>query len=194
MSRAYQLKRRAELQDQTRQRIVEAAVDLHQTVGPAATTVSDIAERAGVGRVTVYRHFPDEDSLLGACSGHYFEQHPLPDPDAWRTIADPELRLGKALEETYAYHAETEAMQSRALRDKGQEPVMAPYHEHWQRAAEVLMAGWGVRGRRRRLLRAAIALALSFHTWHALVREQGLDVGEAVEVAARLAGQSAGRS
>ena len=82
MGRSYQLKRRAERQDQTRQRIIEAAIELHQTIGPAATTVSEIAERAEVGRVTVYRHFPDEPSLARACSGQYLSATPSPIPTA----------------------------------------------------------------------------------------------------------------
>jgi AcrR family transcriptional regulator len=187
VTRPYRLKRRAEMRGETRRRIVDAAIELHETVGPAATSFSDIAERAGVGRVTVYRHFPDEASLLGACSGHYYEQHPLPDPERWRAIADPEERLREGLRETYAYHAATREMHSRALRDRGGDPVMAPYHEHWARAAEVLAAGWRARGRRGKLLRAAIALALSFGTWRTLVDEQGLDDDQAVEVAMRLA-------
>jgi AcrR family transcriptional regulator len=89
MTRSYRLKRRAERQDQTRQKIVEAAIALHQDKGLAATTMADVAERAGVGRVTVYRHFPDEAALVGACSGQYFERHPLPDPELWLEIADP---------------------------------------------------------------------------------------------------------
>ena len=104
MAREYKLKRRAESQDETRQRIVEATIALHQTVGPAATTISDIAERAGVGRVTVYRHFPDEPTLARACSGLYFERHPAPDPDRWRAIPEPTERLRTGLRETYAYH------------------------------------------------------------------------------------------
>ena len=83
MARPYQLKRRAERQEMTRRRIIEAAIELHQTIGPAATTVSEIAERAQVGRVTVYRHFPDELTLARACSGLYFTRHPAPDPDRW---------------------------------------------------------------------------------------------------------------
>src|SRR6476620_7794449 len=69
MTRRYELKRRAERQDETRQRIVDATIELHQTIGAAQTTVSEIAKRAGVGRVTVYRHFPDEETLFNACSG-----------------------------------------------------------------------------------------------------------------------------
>jgi AcrR family transcriptional regulator len=186
MARSYQLKRRAERQDQTRQRIIDAAIELHQTLGPAATTISDIAARAEVGRVTVYRHFPDEPTLARACSGQYFQRHPVPDPTRWRLLADPEERLRSALHETYAYHRTTEAMISHVLADARDHPVMAPYHAHWQRAGEILLAPWRVRGRRRSLLRAGIALALSFDTWRTLVREQRLDDEQAVELMLRL--------
>ena len=188
MTRPYQLKRRAERQDETRRRIVEAAIALHQSIGPAATTVSEIAERAGVGRVTVYRHFPDEAALFAACSGHYFERHPLPDAERWRAIADPADRLRTALREAYAYHRATEEMSTHVLADVRDQPVMEPYHRHWERAVEVLLAGRGVRGRRRALLRAGIALALSFDTWRTLTREQGLNDEQAAVVALRLAG------
>jgi len=187
MSRAYELKRRAERREETRQRIVDAAVELHETVGPAATTISDIAEHAGVGRVTVYRHFPDEPALLAACSGHYYAQHPFPDAQSWRAIADPEDRLRAALREIYAYYGATQEMHARVLRDMRDDPVMAPYHEHWEQATDVLAAGWGLRGRRRDMLRAGIALALSFDTWRTLVLERELDNDQALEVALRLA-------
>ena len=188
MSRPYQLKRRAELQDETRQRIVDAAIELHQTIGPAATTVTAIAERAEVGRVTVYRHFPDEPALARACSGHYFAQHPAPDLARWRAIGDPAERLRTALRETYAHHRATEAMMTHVLADARDHEVMAPYHALWRQAADVLVAPWRARGRRRTLLRAGIALALSFDTWRALVRDQGLTDDQAIEVALRLAG------
>ena len=191
MARAYRLKRRAEHQANTRQRIVDAAIELHQTVGPAATTVSDVAERAGVGRVTVYRHFPDESSLAHACSGHYFAQHPPPVPERWKAISDPAERLRAALGETYAYHRATEAMMTRVLADARDHEVMAPYHAHWRRATEVLVAPHRARGRRRTLLRAGIALALSFDTWRCLVRDLELTDDQAIEVALRLAGDSA---
>ncbi len=186
MTRPYQLKRRAASQIRTRQRIVEAAIELHQTIGPAATTVSEIAERADVGRVTVYRHFPDETSLSRACSGLYFERHPVPEPERWRQIADPEQRLRTGLHETYAYHRTTEAMISHVLADARDHPVMAPYHAHRQRAADVLTAPWRARGHRRALLRAGIALALSFDTWRTLTHEQGLTDDEALDVMVRL--------
>lgn len=187
MGRSYQLKRRAERQDETRQRIIEAAIGLHQTVGPAATTVTDIAQRARVGRVTVYRHFPDELALAHACSGRYFERHPAPDTDAWQAIQDPDERLRTALGETYAYHRATEAMMTRVLADARDHEVLAPYHAYWRHAADVLVAQFRARGTRRTLLRAAIALALSFDTWRTLAREHGLTDDQAIDVALRLA-------
>ena len=117
MPRKYELRRRAERQEETRQRIVEATVALHETLGAARTTISDIAARAGVERATVYRHFPDERALLTACSGHYVARHPRPDPAPWIEIADPETRLRAALAEVYAYHRRTERMTDRAIRD-----------------------------------------------------------------------------
>ena len=155
--------------DETRQRIVDATIELHQTLGPAATTVSEIAERAGVGRVTVYRHFPDEPTLSRACSGQYFERNQPPDPDRWRAIDDARERLRAALRETARDH-----------------PATAPYHELWRDATDVLVEPWRVRGRRRVLLRAGIALALSFDTWRTLVQEQALTDEQAVELMLRL--------
>ena len=186
MARSYQLKRRAARQDETRQRIIEATIALHQTIGPAATTVSQIAERAQVGRVTVYRHFPDEATLSRACSGQYFERHPFPDPESWKEIPDPVERLRTGLEEAYAYNRATEAMMTHVLADARDHPAVAPYHSHWERAADVLVAPWRARGRRRAFLRAGIALAISFDTWRTLVREQGLTDDQAAELMLRL--------
>jgi AcrR family transcriptional regulator len=187
MARSYQLKRRAEQHDQTRQRIIDAAIELHQTIGPAATTMSDIAQRAGVGRVTVYRHFPDEPTLSKACSGQYFERHPLPDVDSWRSIAVPVERLRSGLREAYSYHAATVAMMSHVLADARDHPALAPYHAYWAHAADVLVAPFRTRGRRRTLLRSGIALALSFDTWRTLVSEQGLTPDQALELMLKLA-------
>src|SRR5207245_1151171 len=101
-----------------------------------------------------YRHFPDEASLARACSGSYFERHPAPDPDAWAGISDPAERLRTALAEVYAYHRATEPMISHVLADARDHEVVAPYHAHWRRAAEVLVRPWRARGRRQALLRA----------------------------------------
>jgi AcrR family transcriptional regulator len=186
VGRPYQLKRRAERQEETRQRIIEATIELHQTVGPAATTITEIAERAGVGRVTIYRHFPEDFDLDRACSGLYFERNPAPDTERWKRVTDPAERLRLALKESYAYHARTEQMISRALADARDHSVMAPYHDHWRRAVEVLLEPWRAHGKQRKQLRAALALALSFDTWRTLVPEQRLTNAQAIDLAMRL--------
>src|SRR6476619_5264376 len=106
--RKYELRKRAQQQAETRQRITDATMELHRTVGPARTTISEVAKRAGVQRVTVYNHFPDESSLLGACQGHWLELHPPPDAGGWAEIADPRERLHTALSSLYAYFRETQ--------------------------------------------------------------------------------------
>ena len=186
MARQYQLKRRAERQDQTRQKIVEAALALHQSKGLTATTMADIAERAKVGRVTVYRHFPDEVALVRACSGQYFERHPLPDLEPWRSVPDARERLRRGLRDTYAYHRATVAMMARVLADAPDLPMLAPYYAYWQRAADVLAEAWPVTGHRKTLLRAAFALALDLHTWRTLTQAQGLTDKQAIELIERL--------
>ena len=187
VTRRYELKRRAERQDETRQRIVDATIELHQTIGAAQTTVSEIAKRAGVGRVTVYRHFPDEETLFYACSGHYFSQHPFPDIERWRRIPDPHDRLREGLRDTYAWHEENRQMIAMALAEARELPMMTRYHDFWDAAAEVLAAAWRVRGRRRSNLKAAIALALSFDTHRTLTREQHLTEGQSIELMVHLA-------
>lgn len=191
MGRKYELKRRAEYQEATRRRIVEATVALHEDRGVADTTISAIAERAGVERATVYRHFPDERSLLTACTGHYLAAHPPPDPAAFERIADPEQRLRAGLAEVYAYHRQTETMTAKALRDLPRLPtladVLAPYFAHWARLRAVLASGWNAQDRDDRLVRAAIGHAIDFQTWRSLTREGNLDDAEAVALMVTLA-------
>lgn len=186
MTRKYEQKERAEKQKETRRRITGAAVELHETLGPARTPISAIAERAGVQRLTVYRHFPDERALFSACTAHYQERNPLPDPGPWGAIPDPETRLRHALTEVYAYYRRTEPMMSNSVRDMPLKPILfeilAPFFEHWERMRNVLAVGWGVRGKRRGLLLAAIGHSLDFGTWRSLVRQQGLDDERAIEL------------
>jgi AcrR family transcriptional regulator len=179
MTRTYTLKRRAEQQAETRRRIVEAAVDLHGTVGPARTTFSMVAERAGVQRHTLYAHFPDERSLLMACSALALERDPLPDPTPWRSIEDRYERLRVGLTAVYGWFERGAELAACVLRDAETHqpvketvalrmgPTMAAYHE-------TLGAKLNVRQR------AMLALALSFYTWRSLVREGGLTQRAAV--------------
>src|SRR5688500_6791456 len=117
-ARPYRMTRRAELEEQTRLRITESAMALHEERGPARTSISAVAERAGVRRSTVYRHFPDEDSLFTACSSHWAALNPPPDLQAWAAIDDPGERTDTALRELYAFYGRTEAMFASLLRDE----------------------------------------------------------------------------
>jgi AcrR family transcriptional regulator len=170
--RKYELKKRAEEMAKTHLRITEAAIELHGTVGPARTTLSAVAKRAGVERRTLYRHFPTEADLFDACSTHYFTANPWPDLASWRAIRDPQKRLERALDELYAYYERTEPMFSNALRDAElvdfARDAMAPLQAYLDEAAEILTIGRPVRGRRRQLLGRALRHALAFSTWHSL--------------------------
>lgn len=190
--RPYRMKARAELQERTRQRIAESAVELHRTLGPSRTSLSAVAQHAGVRRSTLYRHFPDEAALFVACSGHWMAQHPLPDLNEWAAVSDPADRLGRALTEMYAYYAETEPMLANLLRDldvvEAVRQQFVLFLNYMEAARETLMIGRPERGRARRIARAALGHALAFTTWRSLVREQGCSANEAVDMLCQLAG------
>jgi AcrR family transcriptional regulator len=185
--RPYTKKRRAELEEETRRRITEATVELHREIGPAKTTISAVADRAGVQRLTVYRHFPDEPTLLRACSAHWRAGHPAPDPSPWPSIADPEERLRTAVAAFYAFYRSDEAMMAKIRRDAEVMPnlaaTIADLRGYMEAVVEILMAGWKARGRRRELLAAALGHVLEFETWRSLERRQGLAPEQAVELA-----------
>lgn len=187
--RKYELKKRAEQMAETHQRITEAAIDLHGTIGPARTTLSAVAERAGVERRTLYRHFATEADLFAACSTHYFAANPWPDPQHWRAIRDPHERLVRALEELYAYYERTEPMLSNVLRDAEivdfARDAVAPLHGYLDEAADILATGRGVRGRRRTILKGALGHALAFSTWRSLAGH-GVGRSDAVNLSAAL--------
>ncbi|MEP6813155.1 MAG: TetR family transcriptional regulator [Actinomycetota bacterium] len=186
MTRKYELKERAESQAATRRRIVEAAFELHTTLGPARTTISAIAERAGVQRLTVYRHFPDERSLFRACTSHSWAADPRPDPELWAAISDPEERLRVALSEIYSYFRRTEQLTANVRRDLPDLPVLqeiaSVVGRYWEDVRAVLDRGWAVRGRRRVRVRAAVGHAIQFETWRSLVRGEKLHDAAAVEL------------
>lgn len=186
MKRRYRQTRRAEATAETRRRIVDAAIRLHATVGPAQTTISAIAEQAGVERLTVYRHFPREDELFRACVTHGWERFPPPDHRAWSRIGDPELRLRSALAELYAYYGEVGDALLLIVGDFPRVPALAalnaPYLAAWGEMRDVLARGWNRRGRGRAALLAGIAHSLDLTTWESLVRRQGLPEADAVEL------------
>jgi len=187
--RPYRKQRRAEAEEETRRRITEAAVELHGTIGPANTKVTELAERAGVSRMTVYNHFPTDADLFRACSSHWARENPYPDPAAWLRHADPGVRLRKALVELYAWYGEKQGMMGKILRDAPLVPALGAFmEESWgsyvAELVDTLSQGW--RGSDdARELRASLRLAVDFHTWRALT-ESGLSDVAAAELAARL--------
>jgi AcrR family transcriptional regulator len=184
--RKYELKERAQKQAETRQRIVEATAQLHEEVGPARTTVAEIARRAGVQRLTVYTHFPEDEELFGACSAHFRSQHPPPDISGWAAIEDPAERLRRALTDLHAWYRGGQRTMSNVQRDAAGMPALAKVIGEGRApfdaaVIELLSAG---RGRRTRRLQAAIALATSFPAWERLAVVEGLPAGDVVEVLA----------
>lgn len=194
-SRPYRKRKRAEQEAETRLRITEVVVELHQTVGPVNTKVTDVAERAGVSRMTVYNHFPTEADLIAACSAHWSAANPSPDPAQWESIADADKRLEVALDEIYAWYAGSEDMIGNVLRDASVvEPlghiVQASWSPYMDRVVEVLAEGRACTevdagGVNAGEVRAALRLVVDFRTWKVLT-EAGMESNRAAQLAARL--------
>jgi len=182
--RPYRKTRRADLEEETRLRITESAVALHEELGPARTSISAVADRAGVRRSTVYRHFPDDEALFAACSSHWRAANPPPDPGAWSGIEDPDERTERALRELYAFYRRTEPMYTSLVRDEPLVPIihrrLGEFYGYLRAIEDGLMAGRGLRGRAARRTRAALGHAVAFPTWRSLAREQGLGEADAV--------------
>jgi AcrR family transcriptional regulator len=185
MARGYEKRARAAAEEATRRRITEAAVELHGSVGPARTTVAELARRAGVSRVTVYKHVPDAASLLAACSAHWAERHPAPDPAAWSSIADEGARLRNALRELYAWYEQNEAMLANSERDAALVPALAELRaDRTERRRDEMLDVLAPRAGRDR--RALVGLALELRTWQALAR-RGLTSAQVATLMARAA-------
>jgi AcrR family transcriptional regulator len=193
--RPYTLKARADKQAETHRALARAASELHHTVGPSRTTISAIAEKAGVQRLTVYRHFPDDEAIFTACTAYSFEVDPPPKPDTWIGIEDPEERYRTALEQLYGYYRRKRQLLANLYRD-AEMPVVAATLERrrsmLRHAAEILHAGWSVSPAGLRFFGATLAHTLEFSTRLSLTEEQDLSDAEAIELAVRLVKASAG--
>ncbi|MFC3675493.1 TetR/AcrR family transcriptional regulator [Ferrovibrio xuzhouensis] len=183
--RSYTLKKRAENRDETHARIVAAAAALHEELGPAQTTISAVADRAGVQRLTVYRHFADEAALFAACTAHWLDRHPLPDPARWQDIADPAEKLLTALTALYTYYRGTRRMWAASLRDAEAVPALqGPLAEAAASLADYaarLAAGPVSAGAAGPAARATLGHAVQFACWASL-DAQGLDDGEMADL------------
>jgi AcrR family transcriptional regulator len=182
----YRLGERAKAMEQTRERIAQATFELHGLVGPARTTIAAIAERAGVERATVYRHFPDELSLYRGCIGHGRAKHPFPDVAAWEAIEDAETRLRTGLLALYRYYRTVEYLMTNVARDLPDMPVFQQAHaelgifDYYERV-RVLLAKPYRKSKRKKIIAAAIGHATSFETWRSLARREGLSDADAAE-------------
>ena len=181
--RGYSMTKRADDVAATRQAIVEAAVRLHGTLGPSSTTVSAVAEAAGVTRLTVYRHFPDNDALFAACSAHWASGQRLPDVGAWLAVDGASARLRVGVTDLYRFYAEGEPMLTRVRRDREMLPTFIQERTNATEQAmrDALLEAFAVRGARRRRLSAVLGHAVSFWTWRSLCLEQGLSQRETVD-------------
>ncbi len=183
-NRSYRMQRRAETQEQTRLRITQSAVALHGTLGPARTSVSAVADHAGVRRSTVYRHFRDEASLFDACTAHWTAANPAPDLSTFTAIKDPGQRLHVALGELYGFYRRNEAMLDNLFRDETTVSLVqerfAAFHGYLEAMRSTLMHGRKNRGTGRRRTHAAIGHAIAFSTWKSLVRAQLLGDTDAI--------------
>jgi len=185
--RRYRKKKRARQEEETRRRITEAVVELHRTVGPARTKVTEVAERAGVSRMTVYNHFPTEADLIEACSTHWASANPFPDPSAWTEGDEPRARLRTALTDLYGFYGETEDMMGNVLRDA---PIVEPLDEimdeRWEPYVDglvrILAEGWTDGETDDEALRSALRVAVDFNTWR-LLSTQLSDLDSSVRVA-----------
>ncbi len=187
--RRYRMTDRARQMDETRRRITETAVELHEEVGPSETTVAEIARRAGVQRATIYRHFPDEAALLAACSDHWLQRHTPPDPARWTSIADPEERTRTALRELYGYYRKTEPMTGNVLRDAARIPALAELLQtslvpFLDGVSALLADAWSTAedGDGPAWERATLRHAAEFTTWRSLTTQEGIDDRAAVEL------------
>ena len=184
-TRPYRMRRRAELVDETRQRIVEAAVRLHTTIGASRASLSAVAEEAGVTRLTIYRHFPTQDELFDACRGHWRAQHPPPDPALWRDIPRFENRLRAGLRDLYGWYRRNGGDLFPIYRDLQVMPesVQRAMWSNDEQLVSLLVDGTHPPGQEGRRLRAAVGHAIGFWTWRSLAVDQGLSDSDAVDLA-----------
>jgi AcrR family transcriptional regulator len=188
--RPYRKQKRAVAEEETRRRITEAAVELHSSVGPAKTTVTDVAELAGVSRMTVYNHFPTDTDLFTACSSHWARKNPFPEPNRWGEVEDPTERLARALADLYGWYAVRQGMLSNVFRDAPLVPAVAEIAEQWwggylDEVLDVLARGWPVDAGTEGALRATLRVVIDFHTWQ-ILSTSGLGDEEAARIASKM--------
>lgn len=174
--RKYRKTRRAEQEEQTRDKIVDAAMALHEELGPRATSISAIAERAGVQRLTVYRHFEDDAAIFQACSSRWFELNPPPDLSLWQQLAPAAHQTEEALLNIYRYYSANARMLSRVYSDEADVPalqeVMEGFRSYLNQIGNDLIKAWQPESKKRKDVKALLNHALQFSTWKSLSQEK----------------------
>ena len=187
VTRKYEMVKRREKVEETRRRIAKATYELHSTIGPASTTVAQIAERARLPRQTIYRNFPTQLDLFRGCIAFGLDLSPPPDPVAWQEIADRDQRLHSGLTELYAWFEDVEAIMTNSLRDIGALPAaaeaMQPLAELMQFMHDTLSTGWEIHS-----VSPLIRLAIDFSTWKMLRRVEGIESEAIIEFWVQLIG------
>jgi len=173
--RKYQQNRRADQAQETREQIVQATVELHEKLGPARTSIKAIAEHAGVQRLTVYRHFPDEASLFMACTSHWLASHPMPAFSDWTGHDDPLQLTATALLDFYQHYRHNERMWTVAYRDVGEvealQAPMAAVDGYLKQICDQLLTAWNVKAKEKEQLSLTLRHGLRFSTWQSLKAE-----------------------
>lgn len=154
---------------------------LHGTVGPAHTTITGIAERAEVTRLTVYRHFPDEEALFAACSSHWLSQQSPPDPERWGRLTDPEERLRAGLTDLYRFYRAGAAMIRNVYRDRAFVPESMQRSSVEQEASMRALLVAPFQSAAPRQTKALVGHAMSYWTWRSLCVDQGMPNSAAVD-------------
>ena len=188
--RPYRKHKRAESEEETRRRITEAAVELHGTLGPASTKLTQVAELAGVSRMTIYNHFPTDADLFQACSSHWASEHPTPDVEAWKAVSDPTERLRTALGELYPWYDANQDMLGNILRDAPLVPALGELMGAWwggymDTVVDALSEGWPSDAATEGALRVTLRVVVDFHTW-TILGASGLENDEAARIASEM--------
>ena len=185
--RRYRSDRRQAGVDETRRRIVGAAVALHAEQGAMATSFAQVAKRADVAVPTVYKHFPNQAALLQSCTGHVFACSPALGPEIYRGLATAEARLAALAKAAFAVHRFQAPWMRRGIHEAALMPDLAKIVDEARsqfRRLVALALEPRFAGRPPAGLVALIEILLGFSAWQRLAEEAGLSQSGAEERAA----------
>jgi AcrR family transcriptional regulator len=174
MARNYRLNERAKAQDETRERIVQATMALHDEQGVAATSFTDVARRAGIGAATVYRHFATIDALVAACGAHVWAEMRPPVPElataVFEGVVGRPARLLRLVDELDAFYHRGALRLHKAAADREAVPGLDEFLKAVE-AGVVDLVREAVKGEELPELAIALLISLTeFPVWQSLQR------------------------